>query len=213
MQDFITYYLTTNSLTSINAFTERATFSSFIENNYDDADEVNEILAMVDYEEWIYEVGLDPTGTLNFTNSDSTNAENLALAYIALDGTSSPSNFADYNLYRSNQKVVFHQTLLHNLDTNVAILTQIDNDLNVTGSADPEVRQRWYSIGLYLNYNPVYTPAETWVGEMGRNKYLNSIYTALSESGQRNLGITWYTDNEYFYSPTSQELIKEILGL
>ena len=213
MQDFITYYITTNSLTSINAFTERATFSSFIESNYDDADEVNEILAMVDYEAWIYEVGLDPTGTLNFTNSDSTNAENLALAYIALNGTSSPSNFADYNLYRSNQKVVFHQTLLHNLDTNTAILTQIDNDLNVTGSADPEVRQRWYSIGLYLNYNPVYTPAETWVGEMGRNKYLNSIYTALAESGQRNLGITWYTNNEDFYSPTSQELIKEILGL
>jgi hypothetical protein len=114
---------------------------------------------MVDYEEWIYEVGLDPTGTLNFTNSDSTNAVDLAMAYISLNGTSSPSNYTTYNGFRSNQKVVFHQTLLTDFNTNSAIITQIDNDLNITGTTDPEVRQRWYSIGLYLNYNPVYTPA------------------------------------------------------
>lgn len=159
MEDYITYYIESNSLTSINAFTERSTFSSFVENYYDDADQVNEILAMVDYEEWIYEVGLDPTGTLNFTNSATTAALNLANAYIALNGVSSPSNYADYNDFVSNQRVVFHQTILHNSDTNTAILTRIDNDLNITGATDPEVRQRWYSIGLYLNYAPVYTPA------------------------------------------------------
>ena len=168
---------------------------------------------MVDYEEWIYEVGLDPTCTLNFTNSDSTNAVNLAMDYINLNGTSSPSNYQTYNGFRSNQKVVFHQTLLTDFNTNTAIITQIDNDLNITGTTDPEVRQRWYSIGLYLNYNPVYTPAETWVGQIGRNKYLNSIYRALAESGQGALGTAWYNTNEYFYSSTTQELIKEILGI
>ena len=213
MQDYITYYIESNSLTSINAFTERSTFSSFVENYYDDADQVNEILAMIDYEEWIYEVGLDPTGTLNFTNSATTAALNLANAYIALNGTGSPSNYADYNSFVSNQRVVFVQTILHNSDTNTAILTQIDNDLNITGSTDPEVRQRWYSIGLYLYFAPVYTPAETWVGQIGRNKYLNSIYEALSESGQNALGITWYRANQYFYSPVTQQLIEGILGL
>ena len=48
---------------------------------------------------------------------------------------------------------------------------------------------------------------------MGRNKYINSIYRALAESGQGTLGTTWYNTNEYFYSSTTQELIKEILGI
>lgn len=150
---------------------------------------------------------------MNFTNPPTTAALNLANAYIALNGTSSPSNYQDYKSFVSNQKVVFHQTLLHNFDINTAILTRIDNDLNITGETDPEVRQRWYSLGLYLSYAPVYTPAQTWVGQIGRNKYLNSIFLALSESGQRSLGITWYTTNQYFYSPTTQELIEGILGI
>jgi hypothetical protein len=54
---------------------------------------------------------------------------------------------------------VFHQTLLMNLATDKAIVTLIDNDLDVTAETDPEVRQRWFTIGLYLQYNPVYTPA------------------------------------------------------
>jgi hypothetical protein len=92
-------------------------------------------------------------------------------------------------------------------------VTKIDDDLDVTSDTNPEVRQRWYSIGLYLYYDQVYTPAETWVGQIGRNKYLNSIYEALSESGQNALGITWYRANQYFYSPVTQQLIEGILGL
>ena len=213
MEDFITYYIETNSLQSICAFAERRTFSNFVESYYDTPDDVNDYLAMVDYEAWIYEVGNDPTGTLDFTNSATTAALNLANAYITLNGASSPSNYQDYNSFVSNQKVVFHQTLLHSTDINTAILTRIDNDLNITSETDPEVRQRWYSIGLYLNYAPVYTPAQTWVGQMGRNKYINSIFLALSESGQRNLGISWYNTNSWFYSPTTQALITGILGI
>lgn len=45
MQDFINYYIESNNLQSICAFTERRTFSNFIESYYDDAEQVNEILA------------------------------------------------------------------------------------------------------------------------------------------------------------------------
>jgi len=58
---------------------------------------------MVNYEEWIYEVGLDPTGTVNFTNPYSTAAVNLANAYILLNGTGSPANYSVYNLWPSSQ--------------------------------------------------------------------------------------------------------------
>jgi hypothetical protein len=35
---------------------------------------------------------------------------------------------------------VFHQTLLQNIDTNLAVITMIDNDLDITSQTDPEVR-------------------------------------------------------------------------
>lgn len=107
VEDFITYYIENNSLVSINAFTERNTFSNFVENYFDDADQVNDILAMVDYEAWIYEVGLDPSGSLNFTNTYTTAALDLANGYIALNGTGSPANYTEYNEFVSNQRVVF----------------------------------------------------------------------------------------------------------
>jgi|LakMenEpi03Aug12_release.lakeMendotaPanAssembly.Ray.scaffolds.fasta_scaffold196776_5 hypothetical protein len=60
---------------------------------------------MVDYETWIYDVGLDPTGTLNFTNPMTTVAVNLANDY-ANDGDT-PSNYTVYNNFTSAQRVVF----------------------------------------------------------------------------------------------------------
>jgi hypothetical protein len=48
---------------------------------------------------------------------------------------------------------------------------------------------------------------------MGRNKYLNSIYEALNESGQAALGTTWYNNNINFYAPTTKVMIEQILGL
>jgi len=214
MEDFITYYITMNNLSSINAFEGfRKTFSNFIETYWGNANRVNQILSSIWYEEWIYPVGPDPTGLLFFNNTATNDAKQLALAYIALGGASSPAGFAAYHTWYSNQQVVFHQTLLQNKDTDLAIVTLIDSDLDITSQTDPEVRQRWYAIGLYLNYAPVYTPAQTWVSEMGRNKYLNSIYEALTESGQVALGIQWYNENINFYSPTSKTMIQQILGI
>ena len=96
-------------------------------------------------------------------------------------------------------------------------MTAVDTDLNLTNSVDPEVRQRWYSIGCYLSYAPVLAAAETWVGEMGRNKYIQAIYTAMNQSPDQptayQTALGWYNNNASFYSPTTNELVMNILGL
>jgi hypothetical protein len=137
----------------------------------------------------------------------------LANEYVSLAGASSPTNYTDYNNFVSNQRVVFLQTLMSAPSIDIAIITLIDSDLDITSSVDPEVMMRWYSMGLYLQYAPVQTPAETWVSVMGRNKYIQAIYQALYQSGQDVLANTLYTDNKDFYSPTTQELIESILEI
>jgi hypothetical protein len=213
MEDFFTYYLTQENLMSICAFTYRHVFSNFVEQYFTDADQVNDVLAMVNYEEWIYEMGTDPTGTLNFTNSATQAAVDLANAFVANPGTT-PSNAADYNTWPSNQQVVFHQTLLWNPDTTTTVMTTIDAAYNCTGTNDPEIKERWFSLGIYLNYSPVFTPAQTWVTTMGRNKYLNAVYQACAESGvsQRNTCIGWYNTAKCWYTPISRQLVAELLG-
>jgi hypothetical protein len=106
MEDFMMYYLYNNWFSSIDQYTVRAVFSSFLEIMLaptDNQEGVNEILSMIDWDAWIFNVGPDPTGTLNFTNPYAQQAIDLALAYISLNGTSSPSNYADYLDFESNQ--------------------------------------------------------------------------------------------------------------
>lgn len=79
--------------------------------------------------------------------------------------------------YYSNLKVVFHTTLQANIDqVTIKILEKIDADYDVTNDVDPEVRQKWYPLGLYLDYQTVYDPAHNWISSMGRSKYLNPVY-------------------------------------
>lgn len=55
-------------------------------------------------------------------------------------------------------------------------------------------------------------PAQAFVGSTGNNKYLQPIYLALKDSGQNALGITWYDENVDFYTPTTKQMIEDILN-
>lgn len=72
-----------------------------------------------------------------------------------------------------------------------ATLGQIDNDLDITYTENPEAKQRWYAMGLFTHYNlnPTYnvtydvtTMANIFVSSQGRNKYVTPIYQALVNS-------------------------------
>ncbi len=215
MKDFLNFYIRQHSLTSITTVKMRATWEYFVENMIPDLtpEEVNEILAAIDWSTWLYEPGLSPV-PLDFNTDLSDQSRAMALEYISLNGTGSPSNFNLYNDYYSNLKVVFHDTLEAKIDeVNTAILERIDADLNCTADIDPEVRQRWYPIGLTKFYDPVYDPAHAWISSMGRSKYLDPVYQSLEDSGQHDLGVEWFDENKDFYHPVAATSIEEILGI
>ena len=135
------------------------------------------------------------------------------MEYIQLNGTGSPANFSAYFSYYSNLKVVFHDTIETNIDrVNTAILERIDADLNCTEDIDPEVKQRWYPVGLSLNYTPVYEPAHTWISSMGRSKYVTPVYQSLQDSNQHDLAVQWNDENKDFYHPVTETSVMKILN-
>jgi hypothetical protein len=42
-------------------------------------------------------------------------------------------------------------------------MERIDDDYNFTNSVDPKIKQRWYWLGLVLDYPPVYEKAHEFV--------------------------------------------------
>lgn len=62
MEDFITYYINENSLTSINLFQLQNTLSNFIQTFFPDSNRDNSLLQSIGFTQWIYETGPDPTG-------------------------------------------------------------------------------------------------------------------------------------------------------
>jgi len=60
--------------------------------NYDPV-ETNHILAQSNWNWWLFEAELPPPGTFDFSTPEGTDAENLALEYLALGGASSPANY------------------------------------------------------------------------------------------------------------------------
>jgi len=191
-KQFLRTYISQNSLTSITSLDFRYSWEYFVEREMGlDPEGVNNILGQVDFEEWVNVASLAPV-TPDFNTPESDESAQMALDFIACGADTScfPANYEDYKTYYSNLKVVFHITLLANFDQlTLPILENIDAKLDCTGDRDPEVKQRWYHIGLQLTYSPVYDPAHEWISSMGRSKYLNPVYQALQDSGQHDLAV------------------------
>jgi len=135
-----------------------------------------DIITAMDWDAWVKEPGMPPV-ELNFTTDSIVQSQSLADQYIALGGESSPENYTEFLDYASNLKVVFLERVSA-LEDNVtlAILEKIDADYNLTNTLDPEVKQRWFPLGIELNYTAVVDPSYTFISSMGRMKYLKPIY-------------------------------------
>jgi len=151
---------------------------------------------------------------LDFTTELSNEAVSLALEYIRLGGKSAPADKDQYFKFDSNLKTIFHSTLLENqADVTLAILALVDSDFSVTADPNPEVKQRWLPLGLSLSYNPAYNAAHDFVSSQGRLKYLTPVYQALESTGQHDLAVQWFDENEDFYHPIAISSLELTLHL
>jgi len=107
----------------------------------------------------MYGPGIGPE-PLDFSTPESDEAIALADAFITLGGTGAPPNWADYEQFSLNLQVVFHDGLtLMAADVTAAIMTEIDSKYSCTDALNPEIKQRWYPLGIMSSYAPVMTPS------------------------------------------------------
>lgn len=149
-RQFLRFWIQERLLTSVTYNDLLVTWGKWVEINYP-VDQVNVILSQSNFNDWIFQNTLPPEDTFDFSTPKGTEAEELAMAYIALGGNGSPPNYQDYFDFYSNLKVIFYETIAANMpQVTIALLTQIDADYNTTADPDPEVKQRWLPIGLTI---------------------------------------------------------------
>ena len=183
MQSLLRTHIDQHAQSSVNYTQFKSVFETFVDANY--PDNSTDIKSAVDWETWVRSPGLPPI-TSDFTTPELNSSKALAEKYIELAGDSSPQNFEDYKTYFSGLQQVFVDTLNGQMDdVTPAILTRIDADLNITGTLDPEVKSRWFPLGITKDYDPVTEPAHTFVSVQGRMKYLTPIYQALVNAGKK----------------------------
>lgn len=125
----------------------------------------------MNWTDWVQQPGI-PSKYIKwdeFMTPELINSNNMADAYIAGGGKTSPPNYSDYVNWPSNLKQIFLNRLnARQPDMTIAIMTRIDNDLGVTNTLDPECKAVWYPLGIVLNYTQVMDPAHTFISTMGR---------------------------------------------
>lgn len=211
-QTFLRQYINRFQQSSILTDDLRFNWEDFIEMNYN-ASETNRLIATVDWDKWIYEPGLPPVH-LDFTTKESNESSALADEYIRLGGKASPENYAHFNKYYSNLKVIFIERLLERkADVTLAVLERIDADYNLTNTLDPECKQRWFPLGIMTAYDKVVTPSHTFISSQGRLKYLTPIYRALLATDQMALARQWFEENITFYHPLAIDTLSKLLHI
>jgi leukotriene-A4 hydrolase len=167
MQTLLREWINERKLTSVNYQMFGQKFRDFISKAFD-ADKAKEIDEKMQYEAWVLKPGLPPV-QLDFTTKELNESSALADQYIKLDGSASPANYKDFYNYYSSLKVVFIERLItRSKDVDVATLKRIDGDYNLTASLDPEVKQRWFPLGLRKGYEPVIEQAHSFISTQGR---------------------------------------------
>jgi len=151
-----------------------------------------------------------------FDTPESHVAFKLADEYVALAGEKSPFNLQGFNKWTPNQQVLFVNRLAYRQslnEMNIDILYKIDADLNISNTIQPEVKQRWYPLGIMNDYVPVFKPAKEFVQSVGRMKYLNPIYEAMCQNGYRDMAFQWYKEKESFYHPIARATLKKYMQI
>lgn len=95
----------------------------------------------MDWDGWLYQAGPLNITDLNFETNQSHQAQNLAELYIELEGQRSPDGYKNFSSFEEADKLIFLDKLRESWgQINIDTMVRLDEDLNLTSSADPKIK-------------------------------------------------------------------------
>ena len=159
----------------------------------------------VDYiEEWIYKTGMPPVEapvSERFAKVDK--------AFEVLEN--SPADIdsiktADWTTY---EWLKFLRKIPSDFgEDNMAYL---DKKFNFTNSGNSEIQAIWFQKAIENKYEAAYPNLTNFLIEVGRRKFLTPLYTAMVESGQKDMALEIYKKARPNYHSVSYNTIDDVL--
>ena len=197
MQAMLRAYIGHFSQQAIDENEFQSWYNTWVVENY--PDNSTQIIELTMWDTCVMEPGNGPV-TIDIATTALEEAETLAMEYIALNLTGSPTLLEDYNGYYAPQKLAFIQQLSASGNATPELMAFIDMDLSIIESGNPTVKTEWYALGIEVGYDAVLDPTYVWLGKQGRILYCRQLFSALIEHGHCDLAQEWFDEYKSFYN-------------
>ena len=169
-------------------------------------DKQPELARKIPLDEWIYKPGL-PAVAAKPATERLTKVANEAKAFAA--GTVK-SDAISTKQWSTQEWLEFLQNMPA---LTSAQLADMDRAFHLTQTGNSEILDQWLQMAITAEYSPAYPRLESFLTEVGRQKFIKPLYTALMktpEGMKRARAI--YTKARPGYHPIAQAAVDKIVG-
>eukprot|EP00826_Nyctotherus_ovalis_P039077 TRINITY_DN3724_c0_g1_i1.p2 TRINITY_DN3724_c0_g1~~TRINITY_DN3724_c0_g1_i1.p2 ORF type:complete len:187 (-),score=37.89 TRINITY_DN3724_c0_g1_i1:178-738(-) len=168
----------------------------------------NDILQQIDWNKWLFGIGMPDKGTINFDVKEVKDILKLVECYK----TKNVCDKTVYPRFMLDQKIIFVQKIrgaLKNFKSER--IHKIEEELEISkNEKNPEVLAVWLELMiLSKNPDPVQSKARQFLEKHGRMKYIIPIYAAYSRIA-RDYGKQLFNDLKHLYHPIAVEQIERL---
>jgi aminopeptidase N len=160
----------------------------------------------IDLQQWIYSPGLPP----NAPKPESPALLAVANTAQAFAGAKLPAAKISAAGWTTQQWLEFLRSLP---PLTPAQMAELDRAFRFTSAGNSEILAQWLQLAIAANYTPAFARLETFLLEVGRQKFIRPLYAALMKTpaGQARARAI-YAKARPGYHPIAQAALDKILG-
>eukprot|EP01095_Lingulamoeba_sp_RSL-Kostka_P015053 TRINITY_DN67_c6_g1_i1.p1 TRINITY_DN67_c6_g1~~TRINITY_DN67_c6_g1_i1.p1 ORF type:complete len:627 (-),score=250.34 TRINITY_DN67_c6_g1_i1:151-2031(-) len=178
------------------------------------ADKVSEeVLSSINWQDWIYKVGMPPVDLLGvFDDTLAKEAFNLANSWME-DAAINDRSSDDIKDFNTAQIVAFLQKFILNAPLSHEALSNIDTVYDFSSSKNSEIRMRWYTLCLKSGYESIFNKVDEFLGEQGRMKFVRPLFRELykcSPNGVLRAADSWAKYKNSYHNIAKKMIQKDL---
>ncbi|MBM3186883.1 MAG: M1 family metallopeptidase [Bacteroidetes bacterium] len=179
------------------------------------------------YKEWIYKQGLPSNCikinsgrlnrmkdfALNYSKGIDVFAPKIKFKFVKVKGKKKRKKFIE-QIKRSDFIVQEWQTFIHSLPENIGKtkLQKLDTYFSFKNCGNSEIMTDWFVLGIKNNYTQLNPEIETFLGKVGRRKYVLPIYeTLLNNKKTETMANDVFEKNKKHYHSVTKKSIEELI--
>ncbi len=169
-------------------------------------DKQPELAAKIPLDEWIYKPGL-PSVAARPTTERLTKVSEEAKAFASGSRKASAISTKQWS---TQEWLEFLQSMPA---LTPAQLAELDRAFHLTQSGNSEILDQWLEMAIVVEYAPAYPRVESFLIEVGRQKFIRPLYTALMKTpdGEKRAKAI-YAKARPGYHPIAQTSVDKIVG-